>query len=370
MSEISGCSLCSDPESTENPVLNCNGCNLKVHILCYGVESFGENWMCSPCLESADQPVCKLCVQSGGALKKTTCGGWVHVLCGLFIEGCEFLDKNLMEPVDIKNVSDSKRNKMCIYCQNDQGFASSCDQSKCKNRLHITCAQKNGCLKEKEDRHGKIKFRAYCLDHKPVDSTRRISSEFVRGAIKKKQEKSAGNTKKVEKSSKAKKRLREKAEKENSSKMNTQWLFENLAEQQTKQKPTAHDGSDVDMTGSLKSMAWDSYDQHNPPCDFNSYSFLCTPSTSKQTVSNEGNKENISHACFKDEKIMKVSKKSFSVKLKLHTTIFRIFKPFSTTTQSVHFVLVFKQFINNIKLFIFLFTQSISFHIFIVVVFL
>lgn len=176
MDQISECSLCQDPETSENPIIACSECNLKVHILCYGIELVDENWKCSPCTAGASEPVCKLCVQSGGALKKTTCGGWAHVLCGLFTEGCKFIDCNAMEPVDISHVSDSKRNKTCMFCKNDRGFAPSCSKNKCVNRLHISCAHKNGCLKEDTGRNEKIKFRAYCLEHKPTESNRRISS--------------------------------------------------------------------------------------------------------------------------------------------------------------------------------------------------
>lgn len=50
--------------------------------------------------------------------------------------------------------------------------------------MHITCAQKNKCLKEQIDKKtDTIKYRAYCIDHKPRDASRRISSQFVRGRV-------------------------------------------------------------------------------------------------------------------------------------------------------------------------------------------
>lgn len=75
MDQISECSLCQDPETSENPIIACSECNLKVHILCYGIELVDENWKCSPCTAGASEPVCKLCVQSGGALKKRLVAG-------------------------------------------------------------------------------------------------------------------------------------------------------------------------------------------------------------------------------------------------------------------------------------------------------
>lgn len=41
----------------------------------------------------------------------------------------------------------------------------------------------NGCLEEETKRYNTIAFRAYCLDHKPKNASRRISSEFVRGQV-------------------------------------------------------------------------------------------------------------------------------------------------------------------------------------------
>lgn len=41
----------------------------------------------------------------------------------------------------------------------------------------------NKCLKEETDKNDTIKFHAYCPEHKPTDSSRRISAEFVRGRV-------------------------------------------------------------------------------------------------------------------------------------------------------------------------------------------
>lgn len=52
----------------------------------------------------------------------------------------------------------------------------------CPERIHITCAQQNGCTIEIVDKKGKIDFRAYCMEHqpmKPSKSKRRVSSKFL-----------------------------------------------------------------------------------------------------------------------------------------------------------------------------------------------
>lgn len=309
MEEDMKCSLCTDPETSENPIITCIGCGLSVHILCYGIESSDETWNCSPCEAGASEAVCKLCVQNGGALKKTTCGGWTHVLCALFTEGCDFVDNNVMEPVDISKVSDSKRNKMCVFCKNDRGFSPLCSKHNCKNRLHISCAHKNSCLKEEEDKQKKIKFRAYCSDHKPTSKNRRISSIFVRSAVMTKNEKSS------KKSDKAKKNAREKCEKEKISDMNTNWLFDKAintiepsSSKQRKRKNKSNGQSTLNgsvpkqpkLLDSSNTFQWDSFDLNNLKPDAPKDSFL-------DNIFEEAEKENVFHTCYKDKEISKVS---------------------------------------------------------------
>lgn len=210
------CSICTDPISSENPIISCVDCKIQVHILCYGGNN-EKNWKCSPCSSGIKNSVCKLCVQKGGAFKKTTDEKWVHVLCALFTDGANFEDKYLMEPIDLSHVSQSKRNKTCMFCSENVGFSPLCSNSKCKNRLHITCAQKSDCLKEENKKDGTIKFRAYCRDHKPT-SNRRISSGFVREVLAEKRQKN----KKIKEI--------ENANKEKSATLNSDWLSDESAE--------------------------------------------------------------------------------------------------------------------------------------------
>lgn len=191
------CSVCKDPDTLENSIVVCQICSVSVHKFCYGNETPDENFKCSPCLSGKENPVCKLCSQGGSAFKKTVCGGWIHVICALFTGDVIFEDINRMEPINISNLLDSKRNRTCSFCSKNVGFCCLCSQTKCKNRIHITCAQNKDCLKEiSSPSDNSIKFRAYCLDHKPFDSSRRISSGFVNVIVgKKHKEKKKQSTK-------------------------------------------------------------------------------------------------------------------------------------------------------------------------------
>lgn len=190
MNPLVTCSMCIDPETFENPIFTCKSCSVKIHSLCYGIDITDENsdsWLCSPCKAKVSGIIrCEFCPNTGGAFKQTTDGKWIHVLCALFTDGVRFEDNNSMEPVDVMNITKSKFNKNCAFCL-AEGICPLCSKSKCVNRIHITCAQKNNCLTEivstKDDT---IKFRAYCLQHKPKDSKRRVSSGVVQKMVAKK----------------------------------------------------------------------------------------------------------------------------------------------------------------------------------------
>lgn len=162
---------------------------------CNGILDKIGKWKCSPChLGKSNFVKCQLCLQKGGAMKPTDCNKWVHVICALFTSGVTFLDDITMEPIDISNVSPRSRNKMCSFCYSTQGFCSTCPAKKCKNRLHVTCGQKNQTLKEIIDpENDNIKFYAYCKDHKPKDSSRRVSSESVKNAAQNRRNENSKN---------------------------------------------------------------------------------------------------------------------------------------------------------------------------------
>lgn len=200
------CDLCTNPDASENVIFKCIDCGVAVHALCYGIESEEkENWKCSPCENGCTDVVsCELCLQKKGALKQTSCGKWVHAICALFTDGVIFEDFNRMEPVNISKISITKRGQTCSYCRESKGYCCLCSKSKCKNRIHITCAQKANGLKEIVKQDNSIAFRAYCADHKPVN--RRLSSGSVRAMAKKM-------------------KSRDKKKKELGSKMNANWIM-------------------------------------------------------------------------------------------------------------------------------------------------
>lgn len=93
---------------------------MSVNALCYGIQN--EQFVCSPCAAGVDVETiqCAICRKSKGAMKKTTCDGWVHVICGLFTKEVEFCNTEAMEPIDVSKVKQSKKKK-CIFCEGPYG---------------------------------------------------------------------------------------------------------------------------------------------------------------------------------------------------------------------------------------------------------
>lgn len=233
-SEI-GCSICEDPSTKDNPIVTCADCSVKVHVYCYGIDGHYVNWKCSPCQSGATKfSKCQLCMQKKGAMKKTNCDEYVHVICALFTDGVIFLDQHAMEPVDVSKVSKSKLNKLCSFCYNSQGYCSLCANKKCENRLHVTCAQKNKALKEVVSDDDTIKFYAYCNNHKPKESSSRLSSDSVKNVVDKKQSK----------------QLKKRADSENAA-----WLLYQIEYHSTPQKKTLEELSEYENIKRIKKFS-------------------------------------------------------------------------------------------------------------------
>lgn len=176
------CMICDDAIIKENPIYVCVKCDIKVHKFCYGIQEPLDNWKCSPCshnVEKKDRIKCQLCPNKGGVMKRTKSGKWVHVICSLFMPGVTFSNPDKMEPVDISMVPAMNKNKTCSFCNTSNGACTTCTTKGCKVKFHISCAQKEKTLKEELVDENKIDFNAYCKEHNPTGSSRRLSSESV-----------------------------------------------------------------------------------------------------------------------------------------------------------------------------------------------
>lgn len=259
----------------------------------------------------------------------------MHVICALFTDGVIFENVSDMEPINIEKVSNTKRNKTCTFCGKSFGFCCLCSRTSCKNRLHITCAQRANCLKEDINKsNSRIKFRAYCNEHKPTKSTRRISSQFVRGRLmekhgQKEQQECSKNlnldwiingSEKSESvaGGKAKKRNHVESETEkNEVKKNKHKSHETETssdKQSEENQVHRHEiepevGKGIAVEADSVKLWWDTRDLRLQDQDF----FVGELNQSEATEFNKENVINLEHACFKDEKITKVSKNPIQI---------------------------------------------------------
>lgn len=185
------CILCADNPQEDNPILKCEKCDLSVHALCYGINDF-DDFVCAPCLSnvSVDQIQCEICHRGNNAMKKTTSEKWAHVICALFTNGAEFVSKDAMEPIDITNVIQLKKKNVCVFCNGGFGTLKCCS-NKCKKIVHPSCSLEHDCVQELLNDNDSITFLGFCLEHKPNEKSKRLSSDNIKFAKFSKQRKNA-----------------------------------------------------------------------------------------------------------------------------------------------------------------------------------
>ncbi|XP_041356652.1 lysine-specific demethylase 4C-like isoform X2 [Gigantopelta aegis] len=147
--DASGCS----------PLLVCAKCKVCVHASCYGVFDVAEDkeWKCTRCANHITQADCALCFLRGGALKPTTDGRWVHIICALAITEVHFQDVKNREPVNIGRMTEARLKLRCIHCfsltktWSADAACTQCSLGRCTQAFHVTCAHAAGVLFETSD---------------------------------------------------------------------------------------------------------------------------------------------------------------------------------------------------------------------------
>ena len=171
---IGGCCVCGDDEGyDENPLVYCDGagCTVAVHQgmlywllltnssnsdlclffliseACYGIKSVPKgDWFCRPCQAGAKSPTCELCPSPYGALKPTSDGKWVHIICALYIPEVNFGDTDTMEPILLDRLKSSRLHNICMFCEQSSennsiaklGASIKCFYPNCNRHFHVT----------------------------------------------------------------------------------------------------------------------------------------------------------------------------------------------------------------------------------------
>eukprot|EP00043_Microstomoeca_roanoka_P000319 m.27428 g.27428 ORF g.27428 m.27428 type:complete len:801 (-) comp10246_c1_seq1:186-2588(-) len=169
------CDVCQLPDSEEgNEMVFCDGCNLCVHQVCYGIKVIPEgNWYCCACQLGAVHLSCCLCSGKGGALKPCTDGvNFAHLRCAMWIPESSIVDTDLMEPVDISNVPIDRFKLLCSLCGQRKGACMQCCVSSCTTAFHVSCATSAQLRMELEVEDDAVFRQAYCNRHRNASSRR------------------------------------------------------------------------------------------------------------------------------------------------------------------------------------------------------
>ena len=222
---IHNCAVCLHPclpLPSSSRYVTCCQCSLSVHIECYGISKMSKahsrqlrrRWKCERCKElptqttpptTPTQSQCMYCPSTAFALKKSTTGMWVHVVCALFIPGLaltlhfQHYGSTLPLPVTMPLSTKKKHRSFhlvtgandipeelyelgCDLCGVGTGVCIQCVEKECNISYHVTCAMMKGwCVRveevEEEGKVGKgggeVAMRSWCDRHTPSDWEKR-----------------------------------------------------------------------------------------------------------------------------------------------------------------------------------------------------
>ncbi|GMS91057.1 hypothetical protein PENTCL1PPCAC_13232, partial [Pristionchus entomophagus] len=190
--EDAPCDVCQIKEDNDDPMIFCDGCNICLHLTCYGLTEVPEgHWECDMCravgFTRHDRLKCSLCPNTGGAMKEVEGGDkWVHVSCAMWIPEIKFTYTKAGREVvaGLEPIHDQRWQLKCSICDLRTGACIQCEYRACATAFHTTCAQRSGVcdvLHEKNEADESVNFHAFCKRHTLV---RKREREGPSGRIK------------------------------------------------------------------------------------------------------------------------------------------------------------------------------------------
>jgi len=165
------CCLDHEVEHTD-AVVFCDGCNLRVHQTCYGIPKIPKGpWYCAQCEAGVKNMKCCVCPNTDDhALKPTTDGRWIHVMCAMWHSEPRFVDPETRTPVDLSlPISPARMRLTCVFCKK-KGACLQCQYGRCATSYHVPCGFRNGIKFEFRDAENEedVYFHSFCLKHAPL----------------------------------------------------------------------------------------------------------------------------------------------------------------------------------------------------------
>lgn len=165
------CDICRSPDQDKpDKLLLCGGCDIGVHLSCYGITpGTSQLWSCETC-DLGIKPPCELCPRERGALKKTTENKWAHISCALWIPETSIDKIESMGPITgINEIPPKRWDIVCNLCKSKMGACRPCSVKICKTAYHISCAFKHKlemrAVIENKKRGLKVTLQSYCKKH-------------------------------------------------------------------------------------------------------------------------------------------------------------------------------------------------------------
>ena len=186
--ELDACAVCGEPDpdhwDAKDEIIFCDGCDLQVHLSCYGMRRVPEGeWMCVGCTDGLDVGkarlgqfgVCALCPQPAGALAKLdppsawdvaweSPGTHAHIACAECLPEVFIIrDKKNKPPlIDMSFVKGARMNLRCSLCD-QEGACTQCAMKKCYASFHPLCARASGFAVERHVSDGRP--MVFCKTH-------------------------------------------------------------------------------------------------------------------------------------------------------------------------------------------------------------
>ncbi|XP_049274936.1 lysine-specific demethylase 4B isoform X3 [Rhipicephalus sanguineus] len=181
-----------DTDVKSSELLVCTSCSVCVHKHCYGVTVpvIKETWKCDRCAVQPISVECCLCSLRGGALKQTTHGRWVHLLCALLVPEVHLVDQRARSPVDVLRVTPQRARLRCTYCHKlrdrlgcplELGACIQCTSGKCTTAFHVTCAHAAGVSFLTSDWPLPIFIK--CIKHSSTQSDTKVREDTTRSPL-------------------------------------------------------------------------------------------------------------------------------------------------------------------------------------------
>ena len=168
------CGVCLELEGDDDdPIILCDGCNVGVHLGCYGLQQVPEgDWYCDRCARLQSKPGhkvrCPACPSRDGVFKRTyqnKGGGLAHVACALFVPEAGFEPAGTMDAAGFEFVPPQRSKLSCSLCTTSadkkSGMKVQCAHGQCTTAFHVTCAQRAGLHMLPED------AKIFCQAHTP-----------------------------------------------------------------------------------------------------------------------------------------------------------------------------------------------------------